>query len=358
MGKSLTLRELNRATLARQLLLEREKVTPLDALEQLFALQAQLARPPHVALWTRLQGYQREQLNGLLTGRKAVRGTTMRNTLHVMSAKDFLALRSALQPGMDKALRGILKDRLDALQLPALLDFAREHFATPRPFDSLRDALGERFKKLDVRAAAYAVRCTLPLLQVPDDSEWAFPSTADFVPAAQWLKKQPREKPDLEALVLRYLAAFGPASAADAQAFLGAPSLSGVLETLRKKLVVLETEDGRKLFDLPDAPRPGEDVEAPVRFLAEFDSLLLAHADRARLVPAAHKKALITKNLMIPGTVLVDGFVAATWKATDEELSVSPFEKLPKAALDAVHTEAQGLVRLLGRTEKITIRLR
>jgi hypothetical protein len=358
MSKPLTLRALNRATLARQLLLKREKVAALDAIEQLFALQAQVARPPHVALWSRVHGYEREELNGLFTSRKAVRGTMLRGTLHVMSAKDFLALRAAMQPGIDKGLRSILKERLDALELPGLLDFARAHFATPQPFDSLRDALAERFKKLDVRAAAYAVRCTLPLLQVPDDSEWGFPGTAGFVPAAQWLKKEPREKPDLEALVLRYLAAFGPATAADAQTFLGPVSLAGVFESLRKKLVVLETQDGKPVFDLPDAPRPDEDTEAPVRFLAEFDSLLLAHADRSRLVPEAYRKALITKNLQIPGTVLVDGLVAATWKATDKELTVSPFAKLSKAALDAVNTEAQGLVRLLGRAQKITIQPR
>ncbi len=354
--KPLTLRALNRATLARQMLLERAKVSPLAAIETLFALQAQAPRPPFVGLWTRVHGFKRDDLNALLAKRTVIRTTGMRATLHLMSAKDYLAVRALLQPSLEKALRAVLGPRIDALDREALSAAARELLdERPQTFDELRTALGTRFPKVDVRAAAYSVRISLPIVQVPDGSAWGFPASSDFAAAETWLKKKPGTKDFAEALVLRYLRAFGPASVTDAQTWSGVSKLRDTFEALRKKLITFKDERGRELFDLPDAPRPKEDVEAPVRLLPEWDNLMLGHDDRARVIPPQHRAALNTRNLQLPGTLLVDGFVSGTWKATDRGVTLATFGKLPRATLAALESEALSLARFLERPAKVEI---
>jgi hypothetical protein len=190
-------------------------------------------------------------------------------------------------------------------------------------------------------------------VQVPTlDTPWGFPSSADFALADGWLNK-PIDTDDAPAdtLVRRYLAAFGPATVRDAQAWSFLKNLGEVFERLRRKLVTFRDEKKRELFDLPDAPRPDPDTPAPVRFIAEFDNIVLSHDDRSRIVPTAHRSKVYSKNLIVPGTVLVDGMVAGTWKVSRRKatatLDVAPFAKMDRRTRAAVEAEGEALARFL-----------
>lgn len=349
MKNRLSLRALNRATLARQHLLKRSKQHgPLEMIEQLAGMQAQVAWPPFVGLWSRLESFDRASLLTLLHARKVVRATAMRGTLHYLSAKDYSALRPPLQPGLTKGMLSILRDRLKGADLDEVFTRARAFFAKPQPFDALRDHLAAWFPKQDERALAYAARLHLPLIQLPDDSRWGYPPASDFGLGPRFGKDDAPH-----ALVRRYLAAFGPATAADFQTWSGLPAMKPVFEAMRDELTVLEDEDGRTLFDLPDAPRPGEDAAAPVRFVPDFDNLVLGHADRRRVISDAHRKALVKGNLYVVGTWLIDGFAAGAWKiertAKRSTLTLDPWAKLSVKDRKLLEQEA---MRLLAFTEE------
>ena len=350
MADTLTLRQLNRATLARQLLLERARLTPVEAVERLGGLQAQEPKPAFAALWTRLEGFERAQLHEALTERSAVRGTMMRATLHLTSAADYAALRTSLQPGLTAAMEGVLKQR-GQVDSAKVLPVARRLLGKrPRTFNELRAELSERFPQFEHRALGYAVRMQLPLLMVPTDDRWAFPSDARFALAERWIDRR-LAKEDLPALVRRHLGAFGPASAADIQAWSGLKGLASTVEAMADELVEFKT-GRRTLYDLPDAPRPDEDVPAPPRLLPEFDNLLLAHQDRTRVITDERRKALATKNLRIQATFLVDGFVAGSWAVEQKRgtatLTMSAFERLARPVKDELAAEAEALLAFLG----------
>jgi hypothetical protein len=335
------------------MLLEREKITVTRAVERLVALQAQLARPPFIALWTRLTGFQREQLSKPLLQRKLVRATSFRGTIHLMTARDFIEMRGAMQPSLTAGMHAILRDRAQSLDIAELEAEGRAFFCErSATFEDLRPYLLQRHRGADERAMAYAVRLHVPLVQVPTDDAWAFPAAADFALADLWLKTtistaatSPRE------LVLRYLAAYGPATPADAQTWTGIPALRDVFEELRTTLVTVRDERKRELFDLEDAPRPDGDIDAPVRFLGDFDSMLLAHADRARIIADEHKSHVFTKNLQVKATFLVDGVVAGTWKVERKKkvatMVVTAFGKLTKQARAALESEGDALLSFL-----------
>jgi hypothetical protein len=349
MPETLTRRQLNRATLARQLLLERAKLTIVAAVARLGGLQAQEPRPPYLGLWTRLDGFRRTDLHRALHQRTLVRATAWRGTLHLLDAADFAALRATLQPMLTEGLRA-LGERAAGLDLPALLPVARALLAErPRDFTALRGLLQQRFPQVNERALGYAVRMCLPLVMVPTGDRWGFPPVAEFTLAEAWLHRPLSTDEDREALVLRYLAAFGPASAADAQAWSGLKGLAAVLDGLRPRLAVFRDERRRELFDLPDAPRPDPGVPAPARYLPEFDNLVLAHADRTRLLAPEHRAAVVTKNLRVRATFLCDGEVAGTWDvkrtAKAATLRLAPFHPLPAGALDELHAEGEALLR-------------
>jgi hypothetical protein len=348
--ETLSLRALNRATLARQLLLARQPVGVVDAIERLGGLQAQEAKPPFAALWSRLDGFTREELGTALQAREVVRGTLMRGTLHLVSAHDFCALRSALAPVLAQGLRA-LGERAEGLDLEAVLPVARKLLAKgPLTFTELRALLLEAFPHVHERALGFAVRMHLPLVIVPTDDPWSFRSPSRFTLAATWLGTDIVEAGSSEALVRRHLAAFGPATTADVQAWSGSKGLGTVIDGLRPELVVFRDARGRELFDLPDAPRPSEDVDAPPRLLPEFDSLLLAHADRTRIVADEHRSALVTKNLRVRAAFLLDGVIQGTW--TVERVGkaatvvLAPFVALPKRA-KPLRDEAEEMLRFL-----------
>jgi len=348
---TLTTLQLNRATLARQMLLSRESMAATAAVERLAGLQAQLARPPFVGLWTRLAGFRREDLIHPLRERKIIRATAMRGTLHLMSADDYVALRGALQPMLTKGMQAILRERAQDLDMAVLRAEAREFFGgKPATFDALRNHLKAKNPQADERAMAYAIRMHLPLVQVPTDDAWACPAAADFSLADDWLgKKIPIEEAPAHTLVRRYLAAFGPATPRDAQVWSGLQSLRAVFEQMRPELATFRDERKRELFDLPDAPRP--EADPPVRFLPEFDSLVLAHDDRTRVIADEHRPKVTLKNLQVRATYLVDGFVAGTWKVERKKkaatLVLEPFGKMGKKTLAELEREGEALLRFV-----------
>jgi winged helix DNA-binding protein len=314
-GDVLTGKELNRATLARQMLLAREKTPVLRAVERLAGLQSQLARPPYIGLWSRVQGFRPEQLTKLARERKVVRATLMRSTLHLVSTKDYQALRQTLQPMLTAAMRAVLKERAKGIDVDRLKATARACLdERPQPFETLRAELARCYPDVDARALGYAVRTNLPLVQVPADTRWGWPGTADFAVAESWIGRAVSAKPDPAALVRWYLGALGPATVRDAMAWSGMRELEEAFAALRPKLRVFHDEKGRELFDLTQAPRPPARTPAPPRFLPDYDNLLLGHADRTRMISDDHRRRVVTKNLQILPTFLVDGTVAGTWR--------------------------------------------
>ena len=348
---TLTDRELGRFTLARQLLLERSSLGVAEAVSRAGGLQAQEPKPPFLGLWSRLAGFDAESLCRALEDRSVVRATMMRGTLHLAAAEDYAAVRPALQPMLTRAMTSALRNRAAGLEPDAVLPVARSLLAErPRTFDELRALLQEEFPDVNHRALGYAVRMLLPLVMVPTAGErWGFPRVASFTLADEWLGAPVAVQGAPDELVLRYLAAFGPASAADVQSWSGLPGLAPALERLRDRLVAFSDQRGRELFDLPDAPRPDAATPAPVRFLPEFDSLLLAHADRSRVIADEHRPAVVTKNLRVLPTFLVGGVVAGTWSAKSSRrqatLTLKPFRRLRARELADLRAEGEALLR-------------
>lgn len=350
--ETLSRNALNRALLARQMLLAREEVSTLHPVDRLVGLQAQQAQPPFIGLWTRVARFERAALLRAFHNREIVRATMMRGTLHLMSADDYLSLRGALQPALSAGMRSVLRDRTTGLDIPALVTAARRSFVErPRTFTELRAALLDIFPSVDERAMGYAVRMHLPLVVVPDDSEWGFRTDPNFADAESWLGNSPGPDERSDSLVLRYLAGFGPAAAVDVQTWSGLTSVREVLDKLRPTLRTFRDDRKRELFDLPEAPRPPEDTPAPVRFLPGFDNLILSHADRTRIIADEHRPLVTTRNLQVLPTFLVDGFVSGTWKSsrvkTTACLTISPFAPLSRAAKARLAEEGEELARFI-----------
>jgi hypothetical protein len=347
---TLTTRQLNRATLARQLLLERADLAVPEAVERVGGLQAQEPKPPFLGLWSRLAEFREADLQRALHDRAVVRATLMRGTLHLATAADYAAFRAPLQPMLSRAMTGALRERAQGLEPEAVLPVARELLEErPRTFDELRALLQAEFPDVNHRALGYAVRMLLPLVMVPTSDRWGFPRVCDFTLAEGWLGRPLPTGQEPEGLVERYLAAFGPASAADMQAWSGLQGIKPVLEGLRPRLVAFADENGRELFDLPEAPRPDEATPAPARFLPEFDSLLLAHADRSRVIEDEHRPAVITKNLRVRATFLLDGVVRGTWEIKRSRrsatLTITPWRSPSRRDAAALRAEGEALLR-------------
>ncbi|HEU4536790.1 MAG TPA: winged helix DNA-binding domain-containing protein, partial [Polyangiaceae bacterium] len=221
----------------------------------------------------------------------------------------------------------------------------------PAEFEALREVFSAADPAGDVRAMAYLVRLHLPLVQAPEETPFRFSAGGRFTLAEAFLKEAPSAAVQTEALVRRYLAAFGPAAVTDAQAWLGLKGLKAAFDGLRPALVTFRDERGRELFDLPDAPRPPADTPAPVRFLPDFDGALLGWDDRSRVVSDEHRKRLVTKNLLVLASFLVDGRVAGLWKAETKRgvarLLLEPFGKLLKATRAELEAEGQKLLGFL-----------
>ncbi len=346
-ARVLSLRELGRATLARQLLLERHELSASDAVGRLAGMQAQEPGPPFLGLWSRLEAFEATELTEAIETRDVVRAALMRGTLHLMPAADFARLRSAIAPAVGAGMLRVLGKRAEGIDVDELVAEGRSLFEESDALSAkaMRDTLAERHPEADVRALAAVVRTQLPLVRVPDGGRWGFTPKAPFTDAERWVGKPLRKSADRKELVRRYLAAFGPAGARDAEAWSGVPQLADVFDSLRGELIELRDESGRELFDLPGAPRPGAEAEAPVRLLPEFDNLLLAYADRSRVIADRHREKLTSKNLRVRATVLVDGTVAAFWRTEKKAtLVVEPLRKLTAGERRDVEAEAAELL--------------
>ena len=349
-GDVLPRRALNRALLERQMLLERQKLPVEDALERLVGLQAQAPTPPYFGLWSRIEGFQPGDLAELLTSRRVVRTWLMRGTIHVVTARDCLQFSPLVRPVLDRLLYNnpARRDVAD-IDLAEVVAVGRSLLEEkPRTAAELRELLHERWPERDAAALASSLLFLTPLVQVPPRGIWGKGGKPAVTTIESWLGQPLAPNPSKDDLVLRYLAAFGPASIQDVQSWSGLTRLGEVVERLRPRLRTFRDESGKELFDLPDAPRPDPETPVPVRFVAEFDNLILSHADRSRIVPEDHRKRIVTLNGMVPGTVLVDGFVCGTWKVAKKRgtatLLIQPYA--PIAKKDRAEIEEEG-TRLL-----------
>jgi DNA glycosylase AlkZ-like len=344
-------RAINRATLARELLLERQDLSVVEAVERLVGMQGQEPKHPYVGLWTRLDGFTADQLSKAVNERRLVRATLMRGTLHLFSAQDYLRFRMTLQPVLAGAM-SVLAERSEGVEPDEVVEAARTMMGDgPMTFTAIRAALSERFPGLNERALGYTTRMLVPLVMVPDGSRWGYPANAPFTLSDDWLRKRPAKNAVPEKLALRYLAAFGPATPADFQTWSGLQKAKPLFEKLRDDLVVLKDANGKDLYDVPDAPRPDEGTEAPVRYLPEFDNLLLSHTNRTRIIADEHKPAVFTKNLRVKATYLVDGQVAGLWgtevKRGAATLRLTPFGRLTKKVRAELEAEGTRLLEFL-----------
>lgn len=351
----LSTRALNRATLDRQLLLRRSPMSAMAAVEHLVGLQAQEVKPPYYALAARLDGFTPEDLSAQLADRSAVRMVTMRSTIHLHSAEDSLTLRPLVQPARDREINYFRKG-LVGVDLDRLAVLSRELVeAEPRTMKQLREALGAEWPDADPQSLAVAARCKLPLVQVTPRGLWGRGAQVSLTTVEHWLGRPAEPAASADATVLRYLAAFGPASVKDMQTWSGLTRMRPAFERLRPELLVFRDENGVELFDLPDAPRPDEDTPAPPRFLPEFDNLLLSHADRTRVVPPANRGRTWQVNTVYC-PFLVDGFLAGVWRILDDALVIEPFDDLTKAQRGEVTEEAARTLRVMHPQEPYDIR--
>jgi hypothetical protein len=348
-------RELNRATLERQLLLRRRKLSAVEAIEHLVGMQAQAPAPPYVGLWTRLEDFHPDDLKRLILERRAVRIALMRNTVHLVSARDCLAMRPLMQPVFDRTLYSTRANRanLEGVDIEALVAAGRALLEErPRTAKELGKLLQEQWPEHDPASLARAIRHLVPLVQVPPRGLWGKSGPAAHTTAEAWLGRPLDPAPSLEETILRYLGAFGPATVKDVQTWSGLTRLGEVIERVRPRLRIFRDERGKELFDVPDAPMPDPDTPALPRFLPEFDNLILSHADRTRVIAEEYRKAIASKNGMVPASVLVDGFVRGTWKTERSRgkatLEVKPFEPLAKEDRDALAEEGEQLIRFTG----------
>jgi Winged helix DNA-binding domain len=356
----LSRRALNRALLSRQMLLDRRDLPSDDAdarragvietVEHLVGLQAQAPFPPYYGLWSRLGGFRPDDLAALITDRSVVRIALMRGTIHLVSARDCLPLRRMVQPVIERGMRNAHGKQLTGVDFEELASVGRTLVESePMTFSQLGQALAKRWPDNPPAALAQAVRAFVPLVQVPPRAVWGRSGQSAHTSAEHWLGQparpvgaSPAETGGLARLVTRYLAAFGPATVRDAQAWSGLTGLKAVLEQLRPSLVSFRDEQGAELFDLPSAPRPGGDMPAPVRLVAEFDNLVLSHANRSRVVSAENLRRFYVINGIFPGAVLIDGFVAGIWRLASKKSMATLTVELfgPAGELDALVDEA------------------
>lgn len=343
-------RQLNRATLARQLLLERVPMTPYDAVRDLVGLQAQTPQTWYLSLWSRLADFDPVATGRLIEKRRLVRIPVMRSTIHLVTDDDALALRSFTQPTIDRSLRGVWARRLEGIDLAALVDEVRTLVgASPRTPTEILAHLDARWPGRDRQAMTNAVRALVPLVQVPPRGVWRRSGAVKFAALEAWIGREVPASVDPDPIVLRYLAAFGPASVMDAKAWSGVTRLGEVFERLRPRLVTFGDDTGRELFDLPDAPRPDPDTPAPVRFLPDFDNLVLSHADRSRFIGDVEKTLFTYVDGPFPGMVMLDGTAVGQWYFRRNGGVVTAVVRLARSLSDgedaAVRSEGDAMLR-------------
>ncbi|WP_030669256.1 winged helix DNA-binding domain-containing protein [Streptomyces rimosus] len=361
-------RALNRATLARQLLLDRADLPVLDAVGHLCGLQAQEPQEPFIGLWSRLRAFDPSSLSDLLTGRRVVRTHLMRRTVHLVTADDALAWRARHDAMLRQRAQGAYRRELDGVDFDELAAAGRAVMADgePRSMPELARAVADRWPEPGLRPLGeMLVAALIPMVQLPPRGVWRARAGARYLPLATWLGRDidppaarngiDPDTPDTPdgpdpvgaALIRRYLAAYGPAASADLRAWCGLAGLPAAVAAVREELITFRDERGRELLDLPDAPRPDPDTPAPVRFLPAFDNAILGYQDRGRIIDDAHR------GLSVAGArvVLVDGRVAATWTVEDGTVTATPLRPFSRAERTAVTEQGQELAAFLSEGE-------
>ncbi|WP_433873056.1 winged helix DNA-binding domain-containing protein [Saccharopolyspora sp. CA-218241] len=345
-------RALNRATLARQLLLDRAELPVHDAVGHLCGLQAQEPQEPFVGLWSRLRGFDPAVLSDLLVRRGVVRTHLMRRTVHLLTAADVLAWRARHGAMLRQRVLGTYRRELAGVDLDELAAAGRAVLADgePRTMSGLARELTGRWPEPGPRALGeLLIAALLPVVQLPPRGLWGATGAARYALVSAWLGREidppspDGSDPVGRALVRRYLAAFGPAATADVRAWCGLAGLPAAVSAMREELVTFRDERGRRLLDLPDAPRPDPGTPAPVRYLPAFDNAVLGYHDRGRIIDDAHR------GLSVAGArvVLVDGRVAATWAVEGGTVVVGPLRRFSRAERTAVAEEGRELASLL-----------
>ncbi|MQA77379.1 MAG: winged helix DNA-binding domain-containing protein [Streptosporangiales bacterium] len=345
-------RALNRALLARQLLLEPADLDTLSAVEHLVGLQAQEPQEPYVGLWSRLRRFDPAELVELLENRRAVRTLLMRRTLHLVSAEDCLALRPLHEQMLVKRMSSVLARHLPGVDLGELATAGAPYFAAePRTVGEVARAIGDRWPDARTRVLGDALSTVVALVQVPPRGIWGTTAPARCTTIEAWLgRRLADDAGEPDELVLRYLRAYGPAASADVRSWSGLTGLPAVIERLRPKLRTFRDKRGRELLDVDEGPLPDSDVPAPPRFLPAFDNAVLGYDDRSRIIDIEHR------GLSVEGTrfVLVDGRVAATWTSTRDgagdpvTVTVERLRTLTGRERDSVTAEGERLAAFLG----------
>jgi winged helix DNA-binding protein len=329
-----------------------------DAVECLVGMQAQIPADPYIALWSRIEGFRTDDLSTLIIDRKAVRMSLFRATIHLVTARDALALRPILQPALARLFQSAspFGRQLKGVDLERLLAFGRALVdAKPRTSAELRPLLHKRWPRRDQDSLAAAIGYLVPMVQVPPRGVWGASGQPRRTSLEAWLGHPLDKTGSPDALVLRYLAAFGPATVGDARTWSGLSALSEVFERLRPRLRTFRDESGRELFDVPDGPLPDPETLAPPRFLPVYDNVVLSHADRTRIIRAGGRERAGYMEGVNFGSVLIDGFVGATWTLKrDPEaatLRVTLLDRLPKRARIAVEDEGARFLTFLAEDE-------
>ncbi|WP_410640199.1 winged helix DNA-binding domain-containing protein [Amycolatopsis sp. lyj-346] len=353
-------RALNRATLARQLLLERAGLPVLDAVAHLGGLQAQEPQEPFTGLWSRLRAFDPATLDTLLTGRRVVRTHLMRRTVHLLTADDVLAWRSRFDPMLRQRVVGTYRRELQDVDFAELAAAGRAVLADgePRSMGELARAVADRWPAAGPRPLGeLLIAALIPSVQLPPRGLWRTKAGVRNLPLSAWLGRDadPPAPDDGvgRTLVRRYLAAFGPAATADLRAWSGLTGLPAAVKAVREELVAFRDERGRELLDLPEAPRPDPDTPAPARFLPAFDNAILGYDDRSRIIDDAHR------GLSVAGerVVLLDGRVSATWTAAEGTVVVHPLRRLTGAERDELEAEGTELATFLSDGESACVRV-
>jgi winged helix DNA-binding protein len=341
----LSRRALNRTLLARQHLLARTDVAPGYMLEHLLGMQAQEPQAPYFGLWNRIDRFEPERLSELVADRAAVRGWLMRCTIHLVTARDYVGLWPLMAPVLAGGFRGsAYSKQLAGVDIESLVRAGRAHLAEhPSTRAELSRALAKRWPDADAASLAYAINLLSPVIQQPPRGLWRRSGQARCRTADDWLGLELDADPEPGELIRRYLSAFGPGTVADMQAWSGLTRLHAVIGRIRPSLRTFTTEDDVELFDVPDAPLADPNAPAPPRLLAPFDNVILAHADRSRIIDGQHRTTLLRDRLM--RAFLIDGFVAGTWRLDDDGLTLAPIGRLGKTDRAALIAEAE---RLLG----------
>ncbi len=329
-GTVLGPRALNRALLQRQLLLRRRDLSAGAALEHLVGMSAQNPSAPYIGLWSRLSDFGADELASLVQARKVVRIALMRWTLHAVTAADCVALRPVLQPVMERRMQACFGRHLQGVDLERLAARGRELVEQqPRSLGDVGGLLAEDWPAHEPRVLGNALTALAPLVHIPPRGIWGRNGRAVQTTAERWLGRPLARDDQPDALVCRYLAAYGPATVADIRAWSGMAGVGAAIQRLRPVLRSFRDERGRELLDVADGPLPDPETPAPPRFLPDFDNATLAHADRTRIVGIGSQRRSLS-----PKTFLVDGFVRGSWRVIRGR-SVVTLELTPSVPLGA-----------------------